>query len=168
MIWVTFGCLVCSSVAGYHFGSLYRDSVSFIIVPVLTAVLMVQGIAHHSGALGSVFNWRPVRYLGVISYSIYLYHQIAVHAAENLTRGWPVLSPLAGILAVIAVASASYWLVEKPAQSLKTRLSRDKKQPNVRANQVGDPTVVLSYPPAVASAFSASPPVARSPGEAKG
>jgi peptidoglycan/LPS O-acetylase OafA/YrhL len=166
MIWVTLGCLVCSSVAGYYFGSLYRDSLSFIIDPVLTAVFMVQGIAHCSGALGSVLNWRPVRYLGVISYSIYLYHQITIHTVQKLTVRWPLLSPVASILAVIAVASASYWLVEKPIQRMKTRLSPGQQQTNVPAVQEGDFPVVLSGP-TVLSAFSASKPVTQSAEEAE-
>ena len=168
MIWVTFGCLVCSSVTGYRFGSLYRDSASFIVDPILTAVFMVQAIAFRSGALGSVANWRAVRYLGVISYSIYLYHQITIHTVQKLTRSWPVISPVASILAVIAVASASYWLVERPVQRMKTRFLPGKPQTNERAVQERDSPVLLSDAPVVAAALSTSALVARSPEEAKG
>jgi peptidoglycan/LPS O-acetylase OafA/YrhL len=155
MIWVTFGCLACSSVAGYYFGSLYRDSISFILDPVLTVVFMVQGIAHCSGALASVLNWRPVQYLGVISYSIYLYHQITIHTVQRLSGNLPLIRPVASIMAVIAVASASYWLVEKPVQRMKTRLSPGQEQTNGHAVQEGTVSVLLSGP-AVLSTIGAS------------
>ncbi len=168
MIWVTLGCLLCSSVAGYHFGSLYRDSASFIIDPILTAVFMVQGIALRSGALNAIFNCRPVRYLGVLSYSIYLYHQITIGAVQKLLRSWPLISPIASILAVIAVASASYWLVERPVQGLKARFSANKPKRNPRAVQAGDSAALVSNIPVVASAFSSAKLATHSVEEAEG
>ncbi len=134
MIWVTFGCLVVSSAAGYRFGALYRDSISFILDPILTVILMVQAIAHSSGALGSVLNWRWVRYLGAISYSIYLYHQVTMGTVQKLTRHLPVVSPVAAVAAAIAVASASYWLVEQPLQRTRARFSPGRRQDNVAAS----------------------------------
>jgi peptidoglycan/LPS O-acetylase OafA/YrhL len=133
LIWVTLGCLVASSAACYHFAAMpgtdriYRDAISFILEPILTAVLIVQAIAHSSGALGSMLNWRWVRYLGAISYSIYLYHQVTISAVEKLTSHLPVVSGLAGILAVIAVASASYWFVEQPFQRARARFIPGRK-----------------------------------------
>jgi len=106
--------------------------------------------------------------LGVISYSIYLYHQITIHTVQKLTRSWPVISPVASILAVIAVASASYWLVERPVQRMKTRFLPGKPQTNERAVQERDSPVLLSDAPVVAAALSTSALVARSPEEAKG
>jgi peptidoglycan/LPS O-acetylase OafA/YrhL len=166
-VWVTLGCLVASSVANYHFGVHYRDPVSFIVDPVLTAVLMVQLIAHRAGAMGTVLNWRPIRYLGLISYSIYLYHQITIQAVYKLTRNWPLLSPLVAILTTIAVASASYWLIEWPILRLKARFSPTKPRASVTEVQNRESLLPAPGVPVPASAFSSSNLVTESMAEAK-
>ena len=118
---VPIGLLVISTALALRFGSTYRDAVAFVVDPLLVTVLIVQTIAHPSAGLGVALNWDWMRYLGTISYSVYLYQQLVVEPVRKLTARWPVVSMLATILAVIAVASASYWIVERPFLRLKKR-----------------------------------------------
>src|SRR5262245_2415270 len=68
----TVGALVLSSFLGYRFGPAYRDVVGFVVDPLLVAALIVQLIAWSNYAPWSWLNRPAVRYLGRISYSIYL------------------------------------------------------------------------------------------------
>jgi peptidoglycan/LPS O-acetylase OafA/YrhL len=126
-MWITAAGLVVSATLSHHLGgATYRDSLAFIVDPLLAAALIVQGTAYSSAALGKLLNWGWVSYLGVISYSIYLYHPLAMSLGEKLFRRLPGLrsvAPLGAVLSVIAVASASYWLLEQPLQKLRARLS---------------------------------------------
>jgi peptidoglycan/LPS O-acetylase OafA/YrhL len=77
-IWITFTGLIISAALGYFLRTIYRDSLAFIVDPLLTASLIVQGTAYSSAALGKLLNWSWMRYLGAISYSVYLYHPLAM------------------------------------------------------------------------------------------
>lgn len=139
-MWViVFG--LAASAALNHFGkATYRDSLAFVIDPILAASLIVQGIAYGSSGLGKVLNWGWVSYLGVISYSIYLYHPLAMSLGEKLFRKLPGLrsvAPVGAVLSVIAVASISYWLLEQPLQKLRERFSRHPSVPQLsRGNDI--------------------------------
>ena len=67
--------------------------------------------------LGRTLAWRPFAYLGVISYSMYLWQEIFT-APENTS--WTGRMP--GMLLCIAVAPVlSYELVERPVLTLRAR-----------------------------------------------
>jgi peptidoglycan/LPS O-acetylase OafA/YrhL len=92
--------------------------------PVLVALLIVQLIAFADDGW-RVLNAAPLRYLGRISYSIYLYQQIVSGVIESLLKGLPFPVQLSVyVVAVTVVASASYWIVERPFLVLKDRIGR--------------------------------------------
>lgn len=131
-MWTTVAGLAASA-AVIHLGrATYRDSLAFIVDPLLAAALIVQGTAYSSVGLGRILNWGWVRYLGMISYSIYLYHPFAMSLGEKLFRKLPGLrsvSALGAVVCVVAVASASYLLLEQPIQKLRARFSLQPNAP---------------------------------------
>jgi peptidoglycan/LPS O-acetylase OafA/YrhL len=131
---ITVSALVASATM-MHFGkAMYRDSLAFIIDPMLAAALIVQGTAYGSTGLGRILNWGWIRYLGVISYSIYLYHPLAMSLGEKLFRKLPGLrsvAPLGGVLSVVAAATTSYLLLEQPLQKLRARFARRPYAPEL-------------------------------------
>jgi peptidoglycan/LPS O-acetylase OafA/YrhL len=119
LIWATIGALVVSATLANTMIGRYRDTIGFVVDPVLVAVLIVQSMSTGVRGFGALVNWRWVRYLGTISYSVYLYQQIVIGPVRKLAPSW--LSLPAVVLAVIAAASASYWIVERPFLRLKKR-----------------------------------------------
>ncbi|HKP90197.1 MAG TPA: acyltransferase [Thermoleophilaceae bacterium] len=78
-------------------------------------------------------DWRPLALIGVASYSLYLWHVpvLAAFMNESLTdfslptRGTnPALVATAGIGVSIAIAAASYALIESPFLRLRRRWAR--------------------------------------------
>jgi peptidoglycan/LPS O-acetylase OafA/YrhL len=104
-----------------QFGSTYRNAVSFVIDPILIVILIVQVIAHPDFGLGILLNTGWMRYLGTISYSVYLYQQAVVRPVKSFGGSSLAISLPLTVLAVIVVASASYWIVERPFLNLKKR-----------------------------------------------
>jgi peptidoglycan/LPS O-acetylase OafA/YrhL len=117
--------LAISSVAESVYGPLYRDSLSFIVNPVLTAIWITQLIALRGATLWRWTSWAWVRYLGRISYSIYLYQQLTVSVPKKLLPQAPVVVQLAATIALtVVVASASHFFVERPFLRLKARFKQ--------------------------------------------
>jgi peptidoglycan/LPS O-acetylase OafA/YrhL len=124
--WVTLALLIASVALNVRFGTGYRDAVGFVIDPILVAALLVQAIAWPRAGFAKVLNWQPVRYLGTISYSIYLYQQMLIDPVKKLAARWPALSLPFTVAAVVAAASASYWIVERPFLRWKTSFARSR------------------------------------------
>ena len=119
----------------------YRDSIGFVIEPLLVAVLLVQ-LIHFSSSPG--WKWIDsgvLRWLGRISYSLYLYQQITLHPAHRILEKFPVIIQLlAGIAFTIIMASASFYLVEKYFLQMKQRFTaisaRSPRSPKTREASV--------------------------------
>jgi len=119
---LTVSLTIITCVAEYRLGTTFRNTVSFLVHPLLIAVLIPQLISFRATMMWSWLNWRPVRYLGRISYSIYLYQQIAMEPPKQLLATYPWALRLAvSVAVVVGVASASHWLIEKPFLRLKDR-----------------------------------------------
>ena len=121
---VTLGALAGSTVLALRIPG-YRETVGFVVEPLLVGVLIVQWIAMAESAAWGWTNWAPVRYLGRISYSIYLYQQITPRLVERVAGTQSFTTSLAvNTAVVIGVASASYWIIESPFLRIKDRIGR--------------------------------------------
>jgi peptidoglycan/LPS O-acetylase OafA/YrhL len=108
-----------------HFHYHYKYLVGFSLDPLLIALFLVQVVT-----LGDAWLWRwlngpIIRYVGRVSYPMYLYHGLANDLALRALRGrslW-LIGP-AAIAVGVVFASASYFVVEKPFLRLKSKFSR--------------------------------------------
>src|SRR5580698_8391355 len=86
------------------------------LLSVATA-LVVAAVATPGGVLGRALGWTPMRWIGVRSYGIYLWHYpIIVLTAAAGTVGTPVSAVRAVVLVAVtvAIAAASWRFVEEP------------------------------------------------------
>ncbi len=122
---VTLALLVGSITLGnlYHYS--YKYAVGFSLDAFLIAIFLVQVVALGESRLWGWLNWPVTRYIGIISYPLYLYHQLAAEATAKLLHGYRQrwITP-AGVIAALLLASISYFVVEKPFLALKSRLNR--------------------------------------------
>ena len=116
----TIALLVLSTAAEVSWGDRYRDTWGFIVNPLLCALLIPQLISLRGFAFTSWMEAPAFKYLGNISYSLYLYQQVVLEPVRKLVRFAPFpVQVILSIAVLIAVASGSYWLVEKPFLKLK-------------------------------------------------
>ena len=68
-------------------------------------------------------NWRPVRFIGTLSYVLYLSHQAAIFAVHQNTslRGLP--AALTSFAIAFAIAWATHHFVERPCAKMRKNLS---------------------------------------------
>ncbi len=99
---------------------------------------------HGTGFVRRLLSWGPLCYLGIISYSAYLWHRGVLRYVEDLR-----LSSLTQLLVTVAilipVATVTYLLIERPLS--KVRLPPKPRPP--RAKQERDIGLVAAVPGAV-------------------
>ena len=125
----TLAILAASVYGGELYINRYGDVVGFAIEPLLIAILVVQMIAFSSTTLWKWTEWNWVRFFGRISYSVYLYQQLTLHAVKSALAAYPVVIQLAGaILVTVVLATMSHYLIERPFLKLKSATPRVRKE----------------------------------------
>ena len=125
----------------------FRYGPGFSLDAILCAVLLAQVLAVGGEGAWRVLSWRPVRWIGALSYSLYLYHLLVEQAVLALDIPAWLRLPL-WLAASFAVAAASYYAIEKPFLRLKDRFAGGRAARD-RASAAAEP--------ALAAAASAGP-----------
>lgn len=100
--------MATGSVADFHKG--------LLIIAALAAAAVVGAVAlDQDGPVARVLAWRPLVWLGAISYGVYLWHWPIFLAVNGERTGWSGWSLFAlRCVATIALAALSWWLLEQP------------------------------------------------------
>jgi peptidoglycan/LPS O-acetylase OafA/YrhL len=140
--------LVRLALLEYHVSLRVFYIFGFPLTSMLVAVLLIQFVF-----LGALRGWRwlehpSLRFLGRISYSLYLYHVVVIAAVEfylmpQLRLRWAIPIMYLGSL---AAAYASYQFIEKPFLHLKSRFETFPTED--RERRVPDKTLNAAAPAA--------------------
>ena len=137
------------------------------LLPTLgTALFIFANKSGHTGNLfGTIFAWRPIVFLGKISYSIYLWHwPIIVLMPQVLPdfAAWPYYN-FAVVLLAVGLSVASYYLVENPFRRLVVpAVFRKPARFSLRGALAAAVSIVL-FTGGVATASQLSPATAEGP-----
>ncbi len=99
----------------------YRYTVGYTVSSLLTAFLLTQLMALSTYGIWRFLEYSPIRYIGIISYPIYLWHGRCLELTEKIGISGVWFKVLIGALICVVVASCSYFLIEKPFLKLKQR-----------------------------------------------
>jgi peptidoglycan/LPS O-acetylase OafA/YrhL len=147
---IAIGCLLAGSQAWLQLNSYYQRVIRsrlLILAPVMVlcvselnpesrrylfigvsvqnvgiAFFIAWCVANYSTCAGRLLNWKPIAFVGRISYSLYLWQQLFLppHSSNSVAH-----LPLLLRLLLVAVASISaYYFVERPSFALRHRLER--------------------------------------------
>jgi len=98
------------------------------LMPLLITLLVV-GTTTNRGWLAKLLEWKPLRAIGRLSYSLYLWQQIIVYRPFSGLTAWQIGTEISlRLLILAAVSIASYKFIEVPAiqfgRALAARRSR--------------------------------------------
>ncbi len=132
---------------GFYSPVTYRGGM--LLVDVATAVLIAT-VAHPASRLGPILGRQPLKWFGLRSYSLYLWHwpifQLTRPGVDIAAPGWVVL--ILRLVLTAAAAEASYRFVEQPFRSgkalfaLKVRLASASRRSVAMA--IAAPVAALS------------------------
>ena len=127
-IWISllvFGLVVASIALDEHYGQAYKFGVGFVVDPLLTAVLMVQVIVFAKTWVWGWLNWSITRFVGRISYSMFLYQAVTNYWAINLFKDRSRFVVVAAAVSLaLLLGSISYYAIELRFLQLKTKFVR--------------------------------------------
>ncbi|MDQ3912582.1 MAG: acyltransferase, partial [Actinomycetota bacterium] len=107
---VVIALLICGT--DHYSAFLFRGGIVLLSV---ATVLVVAALAHPASQLGRTLGWEPLRWLGVRSYGIYLWHYpIIVLTTPTAQRSVNLPLAVLQVGATITVAALSWRFVEEP------------------------------------------------------
>ena len=91
------------------------------------ALLLLWLLSGSNGILRAILEWKPLRWVGIISYSLYIWQQVFLIPESPLRMRFPF-----NILIAVMAASISYYFVEAPLRKrlrevLIRRSARNRK-----------------------------------------
>jgi peptidoglycan/LPS O-acetylase OafA/YrhL len=101
---------------------LYKESLRYTLQALALYLVFSFIVANIRHPFVAWLEWRPLRYLGWISYVLYLCHDFILDALNGI---WPdrfVLTGPLGFLIAIAFATLLRYTLELPLQRLRSRL----------------------------------------------
>ncbi len=97
-----------------------------IFASLISLLLMSFALAQSYGRVSWVarlLSVPPMLAVGKLSYSIYLWHSVAFFAITQILGDVGIVSDLAKVAFTLVVATASYFLIEKPFLTIKKRMA---------------------------------------------
>jgi peptidoglycan/LPS O-acetylase OafA/YrhL len=104
-------------------GTVFRETLRYTLQGIGLTPIFVAALRHPGWPVFRLLNWRPMRFVGALSYSLYLVHHVvlrAIHAHSKLNG--PACA-LAALLVSLSIAWALQVTVERPCAQLRRRLA---------------------------------------------
>ncbi|MGE3276694.1 MAG: acyltransferase family protein [Vicinamibacterales bacterium] len=129
--WPAVLLLLTGNLTGDHPLAHFGPGMSMVNLGVVLA--MDWCVTFHDGRVGRVLNWRPLVYVGWMSYSLYLWQQPFLNRASTaLVASFPL-----NLVLATALAFASFHLVERPSLRFRRWLEQRRPRPIAAAAASG-------------------------------
>jgi peptidoglycan/LPS O-acetylase OafA/YrhL len=125
----------------------FRETIRYTLQGVALTPVFVAAIRFPSWGPFRLLNTRPLTFIGALSYTLYLTHQVVIMALLDRfpTLGANALGAVALAIAV-AIAYAVHVLVEKPCAKLRRRLSGGRGRRRSRSAESEQPVGMVIGP----------------------
>lgn len=131
--WIGTGILIGSALiffASSRFGSGFHYSVGFTIQSLAAFGIFIPLILAPTSWVGRILNWRPLAWIGIVSYALYLVHRPVLILAETYLPGPHLLQAGVGIAISFAIAWLMKRAVEDPLKKVRRTYSRAGEAPD--------------------------------------
>jgi peptidoglycan/LPS O-acetylase OafA/YrhL len=108
----------------------FQNTASFSVQGLALSIVFIAAIQFHDWPPFRILNWRPVVFIGTLSYSLYLVHDVFLRVT---TRLWPHAHASQRAIVAMAASFITSWVIygaiEKPCASLRKKL-REQTAPD--------------------------------------
>lgn len=126
-------------IAAFVSQHLTRVPFSHPVMNISIALCIDRCVRFESDSVGRFLNWKPLAFIGVLSYSIYVWQQpfLRYGYVSSSPWGWFPIN----LMCVAPCALASHYLVEKPFLNWRKRIERKYAPPAVPVITAGSAQV---------------------------
>jgi peptidoglycan/LPS O-acetylase OafA/YrhL len=104
-------------------GSVFRETFRYTLQGLGLIPVFVTAIRCPEWIIFRPFNWKPMRFLGTLSYSLYLVHHTTLFFVARHSTLPRAAQGCIALSIAIAIAWGMYEIVEKPCAKLRKKLS---------------------------------------------
>ncbi|HEY5811163.1 MAG TPA: hypothetical protein VIT23_00735, partial [Terrimicrobiaceae bacterium] len=122
---------IVSPLLAYYFEGAYSMTIGKSLDFLCIGLVLVAAVSQPGTLLFRFLNWRPLTYVGVLSFSLYVWNNLFLHEET----GWVVNTFPLNILCLIAMGLFSYYLIEKPSLKLKDHFHKPRPARPVKARE---------------------------------
>ncbi len=97
---------------------------AYPLLAILVAGGVISLLVDTGSLMAAVMRMAWLRWIGRISYGLYLWHSVLLYFVSLIWLGDTTLSVIVGMGMTMVVVIGSYYLIERPALKLKSRLRR--------------------------------------------
>lgn len=119
-------------VSTIHFTDTFLYSGGYTGIALLSGIIILTAANQQSTSLVRVLEWLPLKFLGKISYGLYLWHWLLLKTTTFYFWVGPKWDPWARCATAIFVSAISFYLVETPFNKLKGRFTFDADRKSLR------------------------------------
>jgi peptidoglycan/LPS O-acetylase OafA/YrhL len=132
--------------------ALWPERVPFLAACLATTALVGACVVREDNGLAWVLKLRPIAYIGVLSYGMYLFNSLSIHAVKAALERVGIVHPLlmfpCGVGLAVAAAAFSYKYFETPFLDLKKKFSHVRPSvPQPLASGITKPATTLPVQP---------------------
>lgn len=100
----------------------FRETFRYTLQGIALFPLFILAVRNAEFWLFRWLEWWPMKWIGLLSYSLYLSHMIGLDLAANLLGGPGLAASLVGLSLALVYSLGMYHAVEKPFARLRKRL----------------------------------------------
>ncbi|WP_425407926.1 acyltransferase family protein [Hyphococcus sp.] len=120
--------LVLMNIPASDISGVFRLTMHILMTAWIASIVLQPG-----SAITATLEWRPIVFIGAVSYGMYLYHMWCVHIARVIIEKTG-LAPLwfefpLALAGTVVVAGLSFYFYEKPFLSLRSKFRKPKGSP---------------------------------------
>ena len=120
---------IVSPVLGMRFEGAYLITVGKTLDFICIGLVLVAAVSQPGTPLFRFLNWRPLAFVGVLSYSLYVWNNLFLNGETS----WIVNTFPLNLMCVIGMGLFSYYLIEKPFLKLKDHFHKPKRSKPIKA-----------------------------------
>jgi peptidoglycan/LPS O-acetylase OafA/YrhL len=132
--------IACGMIAGFGCETPFNRTLGFLVSSIAASRMVLWFIWNRNSRMTQALRWKPVQYIGKISYGAYLLHEpiqwLVSSAARHLGLKWfdhgVLIVPVVIVLTLIA-AGLSWRFIESPLMGLKERRIPRQEEPQLLA-----------------------------------
>jgi peptidoglycan/LPS O-acetylase OafA/YrhL len=116
----------------------FRETLRYSLQGIGLYPVFLTAVRYPDWIIYRFLNLKPVRFIGTLSYSLYLVHQVVIICITDPMSYGPVVRGVVALAISLAASTAIWFFVEEPFAELRRRFSASRRSARLAAEPLVD------------------------------